>query len=133
MSMAYSIQTKKRMPIDIEEKTLREADDEDLIIYFRLFFSDGIPENIEKILLQKPITACMYAKSVSFAKLPYYIHNYFIMKTFEDCPDIILDEIKDYLHFLGTVNKCVKNALTEFDKNDTVGYVLENMEKLNAT
>jgi hypothetical protein len=120
----------KRMPVEHEEKNLLEAEDEQFVEYVKLIFKgERASDDIERLLLEKPIAACMYAESVSHGKLPEAIHSSLIMRTFGNTDDEIKESISEYLDFVKKTKIHASNVLAEFDKNDTVESVLKKLKE----
>lgn len=125
-AIEYSVKSKKRMPLEIEEKNLLEAEEDSFIEYVQSIFKGRAPENIELLLIKMhPSTACEYAKTIIQGKLPEVIHSSLIMQTFGDSDYNTKESVTEYLNFIEKIKIYAIRVLEEFDENATVGSVLK--------
>jgi hypothetical protein len=124
-AIAYYRQSGKRIPEEFERLTLLEVDEQEFVEYVLAIFKGRAPENLEIILLEKPVTACRYAEIVLGSKLPEDIHSSLIMRTFGDMEEDESEAITSYLNFVKKTRYFTKKVLEEFDKTTTVEQVLK--------
>jgi hypothetical protein len=132
IAVDYAKKSKKRMPLEIEEKNLLQVHIDDFIDYVEIIFGGKrAPENIELLLTKSPPAAVQYAERIVHGKLPDFIHSSLIMQTFGEEKEYIKESVSYYLDFIKKIKNYTLRTLEDFDKKETVENVIKKLTNLN--
>lgn len=122
----YSMQSGKRIPAEFEAKMVSKFEDDDLVDYSVKMFGGRMPPELEVLLTNMPDAALAYAKEVMTGRLPEEIHTAMVMKSFGDNEND-RRAVCEYMEFVKMSYKYTRSTLANFDRNATVGEVLESI------
>jgi len=123
----YAMQSGKRIPRDFEAEVVSKFFDEDEVVsYSKKMFGGRLPPDLEGLLAGMPEAALGYAREIMVGRLPEALHTAMIMKSFENNGDVG-QTVSEYLEFVKVTYNHTRSTLANFDKNATVGEVLQSI------